>query len=200
MDSKEKVIALLNTTHEHLSKIDPMLQLDAVLDIFTTKEKFYFDMHSCLTAGNRIFKGLDRKSKRNIYQEVTVIINHLEKDGHIEKVIDFQDRMGNPYYEITFSGVIFHAKGGYQFTFEKEQNQKRIGILRENLLITGSWIAGIATGCLAVFECLKYFYPNNRPAFSAFSIEFFSLICVAACAGILITILILALRHIREQE
>ena len=99
--------------------------------------------------------------------ELIEALNKLAKDGYLNKPYN-ADGNGT-YFHTTLEGRFFAENGGYANAHETEilengtqrQNLKR-QIHRDNLLIGGSWIAGLGTLILALVEIYKLCYPPSH--------------------------------------
>ena len=137
-------------------------QLDVVLSLFDYDDK------------NHGLNGKDvRKKLREIDVEFEInfqneILAKLVKDGNLRVVPKINVTIDNvfynevPYYLLTFEGGILKDEGGYSNACVERQNQIKYEKIKDNLLIVGSWIAGIGTLILATVEIWKIFHPSSH--------------------------------------
>src|SRR5579872_5102967 len=136
---------------------DAIKEIDDVLDYMAIKENIVF-----MTISD-IRKGLSIAENKEI--ELYLILNKLLKDGYIEL---FEKEYTNTVnarisnapetirrYIITFEGRLFKQTGGYlqQFILDSQTSYHQ-KIYRGQLLVA-TWIAGIGTGGLLIWEICK---------------------------------------------
>ena len=83
--------------------------------------------------------------------EIDVLISKLEKDGYLR--CRFKD-----IYIITAEGFLFD--GYVKQAITNAKTEKRI-TRNENLLIRGTWFAGIAAILLLAWQIFQYYYPAH---------------------------------------
>jgi hypothetical protein len=120
---------------------------------------------------------------------IDLILDQLSIDGYLHKHIDTGWR---PTYSITYNGKKFSKKGGYEGVDRKEKSQKKTQVMKESLLISGTWFAGIAGIFLVVNELLKNFHWAGTITFWMTTFVFGS----GVISGIIIYLLII---HLSEK-
>lgn len=88
------------------------------------------------------------------HRDTHVVLKKLCKDGYADTIPDIPG-FGVKYY-ITFEGAKFLHDGGYVTARENVRRQSQIERMKNNLLILGSWMAGVGTLLLFCMEAVKY--------------------------------------------
>ena len=86
--------------------------------------------------------------------ELTMFLRKLDKDGYVRSITD-------DIWVITADGFIF--QGYVKQAITDAQTEKRI-MRNENLLIRGTWFAGIAAILLLAWQIFQYYYPPHADA------------------------------------
>lgn len=110
-------------------------QLDELLWSFVDDEKFPYPLFDNYVVDN-------------------MANNKLVQDGYCSLSIE---KNGAKNYSQTFDGWMFIQNGGYKAFYKHEARKKKIQILKDWLLITGSWIAGVSAVGLCIIELLKHY-------------------------------------------
>jgi|GEM_PF-2772655 len=139
-----------------------------------------------------IFSG---KGERLSHRDAHIVIQKLIKDGYVGSLTDKE------WYYITFDGAKFIKEGGYTKAFFDSIRRTKYEKTKDRVLVAGSLLAAVGTFSLVVVEIWKIqiaSYTNGRDRQNLHlphtSIEFLSLVCVFAAAGILSTILFLLIK------
>lgn len=120
-----------------------------------------------------------------------LILDQLAIDCFLFKHTDTGWR---PTYSITYRGKRFSRDGGYAALNEKEKGRKRTQRLKESLLISGTWFAGVTGVLLVTNELLKNFHWTGTINFwMTFAVFSFGI-----CAGLIIYQIVLGL--LKEKE
>ncbi len=83
--------------------------------------------------------------------EVTAMVEKLVKDDYVMPI----DSGSYERYKITFEGKFCNLRGGYGAAIEIAQHEKKIQNLKDFFLIIGTWIAGVGTISLVVWETIS---------------------------------------------
>lgn len=138
-------------------KLDEALKLFAPQHNGVVLSKSYKDIQHLIQAG---------ESKLNP-NEVGRILDKLISDGHItlDKVRMYQERVPNApneimfqYYFLTFNGEYFIINGGYKKSYERDLHEKRIKNRNDVLLTIGTWLAGVGSTLLVLWEIYKHYF------------------------------------------
>ena len=125
--------------------------------------------------------------------DLKLILNYLSE----YKMIDESEGIKEvTVYFIRYEGRVFIEDGGYVGAHEFKEREKKREILRDRLLVIGSWVAGTGALGLCVIESIKYWK-------WALSIELwtsFFLLLFCNLLGVIIWQLVLHLRESKEKE
>jgi len=90
----------------------------------------------------------------------------LQSDGFIENLsgstgVPSSSHGTRVQFTISPKGVAFINTDSYVLRMKSAERQTKVKKLKDNLLICGSWFAGIGTIVLAIIEIYKIFHPHK---------------------------------------
>jgi len=172
---------LFNNVLDSYSHIDADAVMDMVLYWFALDPKDYkggmviqrTNVSAETVAANIIDYYFVQLNNVDFLINLDLILDQLAIDGYLYKHADFN---GRPKYSITYRGKKFSRNGGYANLNDVQNRQRKTAIIKESLLISGTWFAGVTGVLLVVNELLKNFHWTG-------TINFWMTFCVF-CFGV----------------
>ena len=127
------------------------------------------------------------------FRDAHTVLEKLIKDKYVE---NFLDSTGCQRYYITFDGAVFIHNGGYTVSAKDHLLKEKAEFAKTNLMILGSWMAGIGTLLLVCVEMLKHL----GWAISINLLTVCFLIFSGVVVGVLISLTISEVKAVRQQE
>ena len=114
-------------------------------------------------------------------RDTHIVIRKLVKDGYADPI---KDNTGSiEKYYITFEGAKFLQDGGYVANEKFRKSQEKLESVKMNLLIVGSWMAGVGTILLFWVEIAKHYRALLQMGFDwILSIQLMTFLFVSLCA------------------